>query len=80
MDVPNATIQLHHASSRDCKKCKTTVLIEPITVEDLRLLDHLEPIPELHDRLIAAVALRLRAPILTFDPQIRACTEVTCVW
>jgi hypothetical protein len=24
MDVPNATIQLHHASSRDCKKCKTT--------------------------------------------------------
>jgi len=31
----------------------------------LRLLDRLSAIPELHDRLIAATALRINAPILT---------------
>jgi PIN domain nuclease of toxin-antitoxin system len=54
--------------------------IEPITSADLRLLDHLPDIPELHDRLIAATALRLNAPILTRDPLITACPEVTCTW
>ncbi|MCX7855601.1 MAG: PIN domain-containing protein [Anaerolineae bacterium] len=54
--------------------------IEPITVDDLRLLDRLDEIPELHDRLIAALALRLQAPILSCDPLISACSEVTCVW
>jgi len=54
--------------------------IEPITSSDLRLLDRLSTIPELHDRLIAATALRLNAPILTLDPLINACTDVTCVW
>lgn len=54
--------------------------IEPITTEDLRLLNRLETIFELHDRLIAATALRLNAPILTCDPQIHACPAVRCVW
>ncbi len=54
--------------------------IEPITVADLRLLDRLSAIPELHDRLIAATAFRLGAPILTQDPLIAACAEVACVW
>ena len=54
--------------------------IEPITTADLYLLDRLSVIPELHDRLIAAVAFRLGAPILTRDPLITACTAVTCVW
>ncbi|MFN3761928.1 MAG: type II toxin-antitoxin system VapC family toxin [Anaerolineae bacterium] len=54
--------------------------IEPITVDDLRLLDLLDPIPELHDRLIAAVALRLNVPILTRDPLIRACAGITGIW
>lgn len=54
--------------------------IEPITSADLRLLDLLPGIPELHDRLIAATALRLNAPILTRDPLIIACPEVTCAW
>ena len=55
-------------------------LIEPIASADLRLLDRLSGIPELHDRLIAATAMRLNAPILTRDPQITACAEVTCIW
>jgi PIN domain nuclease of toxin-antitoxin system len=54
--------------------------IAPITVADLHLLDQLETIPELHDRLIAATALRLNVPILTRDPLIMACSTVSCVW
>jgi len=54
--------------------------IEPITSADLRLLDRLSAIPELHDRLIAATALRLSVPILTCDPLINACADVACVW
>ena len=54
--------------------------IEPITVDDLRLLDRLDAIPELHDRLIAAVALRIGAPILTCDPLIRNCPGISCIW
>lgn len=55
-------------------------LIETVTVADLRLLERLNGIPELHDRLIAATALRLGVPILTCDPAIRACPEVTSIW
>ena len=54
--------------------------IEPITAADLYPLDQLSTIPELHDRLIAATALRLNISILTRDPAITACTDVTCVW
>lgn len=54
--------------------------IEPITTGDLYLLDRLNVIPELHDRLIAATAFRLSVPLLTRDPLISACPEVTCVW
>jgi PIN domain nuclease of toxin-antitoxin system len=54
--------------------------IEPITTADLYLLDRLNVIPELHDRLIAATALRLKIPIITRDPLITSCNEVTCVW
>ena len=54
--------------------------IEPITLADLRLFDQLSSIPELHDRLIAATAFRLNAPILTRDSLINACADVTCVW
>jgi len=54
--------------------------VEPITSADLRLLDRLSSIPELHDRLIAATAFRLNAPILTRDSLISACADVTCAW
>ena len=54
--------------------------IEPITIKDLYLLDRLKIIPELHDRLIAATAFRLSVPLLTRDPLITACPDVTCLW
>jgi PIN domain nuclease of toxin-antitoxin system len=37
-------------------------------------------IPEMHDRIIAGVARRLGAPLLTSDPQIIASRIVTTVW
>ncbi len=54
--------------------------VEPITTADFYLLDRLSAIPELHDRLIAATALRLNAPMLTRDSLIAACPEITCIW
>jgi len=54
--------------------------IEPITVEDLRLLDELDAIPELHDRLISATAVRLGAVVVTRDPEIHNCALVKSLW
>jgi PIN domain nuclease of toxin-antitoxin system len=54
--------------------------IEPVTVEDLRLLNRLQMIPELHDRLIAATAFRFNAPLVTCDALITACADITSAW
>ena len=54
--------------------------VEPITIEDLKLLSALEDVPELHDRLICATALRLNAPVVTRDPEIRRSALITSVW
>jgi len=59
---------------------QTPFRIEPLTAADLYLLDQVNTIPELHDRLIAATALRLDIRILTRDPLILASPNVTCVW
>jgi PIN domain nuclease of toxin-antitoxin system len=37
-------------------------------------------VPEMHDRIIAGVARRLRTPIITSDPLITAAGIVTIVW
>lgn len=52
----------------------------PRSFADLYLLDRLNVILDLHDRLIAATALRLNAPMLTRDSLIAACPEITCIW
>ena len=46
----------------------------------LELLDRLTEIPEMHDRLIAAEALALGAPVVTRDSAIAASTQVQSVW
>ncbi len=53
---------------------------EPITLDDLRLLDQLPSIPELHDKLIGATALRLGAPVITRDPEIQSCPVLETIW
>ena len=37
-------------------------------------------VPEMHDRIIAGLASRLKAPLLTSDPLIRSSGVVTVVW
>ncbi|MCO6451263.1 MAG: PIN domain-containing protein [Caldilineales bacterium] len=54
--------------------------IEPITTADLRLLEQLDAIPELHDKLIGATTIRLQAKVVTRDLEIRNCASVESVW
>lgn len=37
-------------------------------------------VPEMHDRIIAGLARRLNAPLLTVDPLIKAANSVRIVW
>ena len=46
----------------------------------LELLDRLPEIPEMHDRLIAAEALALGAPVVTRDQAIAASPQVQSIW
>ena len=46
----------------------------------LEMLDRLPEIPEMHDRLIAAEALALGAPVVTRDPVIAASAQVQFIW
>ncbi len=39
-----------------------------------------DDIPEMHDRMIAGLARRLRIPLLTRDPKIVASDTVRVVW
>ena len=54
--------------------------IEEITINDLLLLDQLEDIPEMHDRVIAAMAVRLGAIVLTVDKAIQNSVGVKSLW
>jgi len=44
---------------------------EPLSLEILKTASEINDIPELHDRLIAATARYLDAPLITNDPVIR---------
>jgi len=47
---------------------------------DVLQFDALSAIPEMHDRMVAAVALSLGIPCLTSDSQIANCDAVETVW
>jgi hypothetical protein len=53
---------------------------EILTPADAARLEDYAEIPEMHDRLIAIVAARLGATILTKDPEIQASPQVKCLW
>lgn len=44
------------------------------------LLPRLTAIPEMHDRIIAAAAIALDAPVVTKDRAIHASQDVRTVW
>jgi predicted nucleic acid-binding protein len=37
-------------------------------------------VPEMHDRMIAGVARRLNAPLITRDGQLQELTTITTIW
>jgi len=53
---------------------------EAITTDDLLRLDDFDEIPEMHDRLIAIVAERLGANIITRDRYLIASPKVKSLW
>lgn len=53
---------------------------EPLTVGDVLRLGDFAEISEMHDRLIAIVADRLGATIVTRDPSIRSSPKARCLW
>ena len=56
------------------------VKLVPFEAGDTLLFDDLSSIPEMHDRIIAGVALTHDATLLTRDPKIRACEKVRAIW
>jgi len=48
--------------------------------DDTLLFDDLSSIPEMHDRIIAGVALSHDATLLTRDAEISACEKVRAIW
>ena len=54
--------------------------IEPITLEDVLNLTACSEVPEMHDRLIVAVSLRLAATLITKDRVIQASPRIVWLW
>ncbi len=48
--------------------------------DDVLAFDADSAIPEMHDRIIAGLARRLGAPLLSSDAQIKAASLVTIIW
>ena len=56
------------------------ILSQPLTHAIVRTAHNLFAIPERGDRLIAATAVALDVPLITRDPEIAACANVTLLW
>ncbi|MFA0960821.1 type II toxin-antitoxin system VapC family toxin [Roseivirga sp. BDSF3-8] len=57
-----------------------TVRVAPVSGSVTQKAFIINDIPELHDRLIAATAAELNAPLLTNDPKIKASKFVNTIW
>ena len=54
--------------------------VSPLDRRQLEMLDRLPEIPEMHDRLIAAAAAALGAPVITRDPVLVASPQIETIW
>src|SRR5262249_13366644 len=61
-------------------KTKPYIRFVPLNADDVLDFEQDSRVPEMHDRIIAGVARRLSAPLLTSDPLIIAAGIVTVVW
>ena len=65
-----------------CKQLKTKSYFRFVAVKPDHILDfdRDSDVPEMHDRIIAGLARRIRAPLLSSDPLIKAANIVNIVW
>lgn len=65
-----------------CKQLKTKSYFRFVAVKPDHILDFDRDsgVPEMHDRIIAGLARRLKSPLLSSDPLIRAANIVNIVW
>ena len=66
-------------AARTLSKYKT-IKEYPMTFETVRNAFEIDDIPELHDRLISAVAKELDIEIITNDPEIERSAHVRTIW
>jgi PIN domain nuclease of toxin-antitoxin system len=64
----------------DSAELSPVYTLEAVTLADLRHLPSFSEIPEMHDRLIAIVAARLNATLVTKDPALHASPHVQWLW
>ncbi len=65
---------------RDYSSRNKNIRIKEITFDSIEKAFSISDIPELHDRIIAGVAMELNATILTNDPVIEKSTFLKTVW
>ena len=56
------------------------IYLSDLGIAQLERLDLITDIPEMHDRLIAAEAMALDAPLLTRDQTLAQSQHVTTIW
>jgi hypothetical protein len=61
-------------------KSKPYFRFVPFTADSVLDFSGNKSVPEMHDRIIAGLARRLNAPLITIDPQITAAGLVEIVW
>ncbi len=80
--VHAGAIQLPHSFDRWLSQLTASpgYVFVPLTEEMVRIAHNLYAIPERGDRLIAATAIALDAPLITRDPEITDAAEVELLW
>jgi hypothetical protein len=61
-------------------KSKNYFRFVPLEADDVLEFDRDSAVPEMHDRIIAGLARRLSAPLLTIDPLIAQSGVARIVW
>lgn len=61
-------------------KVRPYLIFEPLLPEHVLALSKDVAVPEMHDRIIAGLARRLNAPLLSNDLQIQAAQIVRVIW
>lgn len=64
----------------DAFKGVTAIEVSDLGEAQLRMLDAVTDVPEMHDRLIAAEAMSRNAAVVTRDESIARSTQIATVW